>query len=305
MWVHKEPRTELSFGFSSAENCQFCSVPLREFRYDLTGSAGRPDNIVLEAWQAVRICPDCGWWTVLREENAFVERLGGGQCVIVFGATGGLRNFDLADITTPIQEVRSFLVRQFGARFEVHPRLFEETVASVFRDLGFEAVATAYSGDGGVDVILRDSDGQEIGVQVKRWRNSVQVEQIRALTGALVLGGYTRGMFVTTSSFQRGARDVVDTAATKGYPIELIDAHRFFDALRLANQQRLDRAPHGLIPNSTVLRVLQYQGLSCNWDGPVVTFGVENNSQVDLQDYQDVLGEERTLEILADHGHVG
>jgi restriction system protein len=54
--------------------------------------------------------------------------------------------------------------------------MFEETVASVFRSLGYDATVTAYSGDGGIDVILHKGE-ERIGVQVKRYRNSISVEQ--------------------------------------------------------------------------------------------------------------------------------
>jgi restriction system protein len=116
--------------------------------------------------------------------------------------------------------------------------VFEETVASVFRDLGYGARVTAYSGDDGIDVILDGQSDTMIGVQVKRYRNSIQVEQIRSLAGALVLGGLTRGIFVTTSTFQGGADDTAQRLNTRGYQIELMDATRFFDALKIAQRSQ-------------------------------------------------------------------
>jgi restriction system protein len=116
--------------------------------------------------------------------------------------------------------------------------MFEEIVASVFRDLGYDARVTAYSGDDGVDVVLDGPSGVLIGVQVKRYRDSIKVEQIRALTGALVLGGLTRGVFVTTSTFQKGAADTAERMATRGYQIELMNADRFYDALKIAQRSR-------------------------------------------------------------------
>ena len=92
------------------------------------------------------------------------------------------RNLNLSDLTLPIQEVRDFLTANFESRFTVHPRLFEETVASVFRDLGYEVIVTGYSTDDGIDVIL-ERGGETIGVQVKRWKNSIKVGQIRELVG--------------------------------------------------------------------------------------------------------------------------
>ncbi|MDG2537795.1 restriction endonuclease [Dyella jiangningensis] len=143
-----------------------------------------------------------------------------------------LEELDLSDITTPIEEVRRFLARRYSARAMVHPRLYELAVASVFRDRGFEAFATAYSNDGGIDVVLHDRCGSRIGVQVKRQNGVIQVEQIRAFLGALVLGGYTKGAFVTSSRFSKGAIQAAKRSAELHVPIELIDADNFFDALR-------------------------------------------------------------------------
>ncbi|QOZ06889.1 restriction endonuclease [Bradyrhizobium sp. CCBAU 51765] len=110
--------------------------------------------------------------------------------------------------------------------------MFEETVASVFRSLGYEATVTAYSGDDGVDVILQKGK-ERIGVQVKRHRNSISVEQIRSLAGAMIVNDVTKGIFVTTSKFERGSARTIDRLRVRGYPIELIDAPRFFDMLKL------------------------------------------------------------------------
>lgn len=132
-----------------------------------------------------------------------------------------------------MSEVRAFLAARYEARNTINPRLFEETVASVFVSLGYNATVTAYSGDGGIDVILQKGR-ERIGVQVKRYQNSICVEQIRSLAGAMLLNGMTQGIFVTTSTFQRGTSDTVNRYDVKGYRIDLVDAPRFFDMLKLS-----------------------------------------------------------------------
>lgn len=117
----------------------------------------------------------------------------------------------------------------------MHPRLFEETVGSVFRNLGYQALVTAYSGDNGIDVVL--VRGQEkIGVQVKKWKNAIKAEQIDALAGALMRGRYVAGMFVTTSHFQPAAVTAAAQHGSLGHRIELVDAQRFYDALKLSQR---------------------------------------------------------------------
>lgn len=168
---------------------------------------------------------------------------------MTYGAAASLKELDLTDISTPIDEVRDYLTARFESRKTMSPRLFEETVGSVFRDLGWEAQVTAYSGDGGIDVFL-EKDEETVGVQVKRVRRGIEVGQIISLAGALLLKGLTKGIFVTTSSFQRGVPETVRILERKGYKIELVDAQKLFDALSLAQRKRYQSRrdfPEGLL----------------------------------------------------------
>lgn len=133
----------------------------------------------------------------------------------------------------PHEEVVNYLAARYDDRLKVHPRKFEEVVAAVFRGLGYQTRVTSYSCDGGIDVFMDGPDNVFIGVQVKRSRNSISVGQIRELTGALVLQGVTRGIFVTTSHFTAAARKEAGLAALRGIPVELVDAYKLFDALKI------------------------------------------------------------------------
>lgn len=180
----------------------------------------------------LRPCRCCGWWSVWK---AWCPGFG---LEVRYGSAGLLRDLDLGSLETPVSEVRAYLAAKYEARFSVHPRLFEETVGSVFRDLGYAAVVTGYSNDGGVDVILHDAQGRLIGVQVKRYRNTISVEQIRVLAGVLLIRGYAKGVFVTTSSFSRPGEEEARMAGRHGYPIELLNARRFFGLLKLAQREQ-------------------------------------------------------------------
>lgn len=107
----------------------------------------------------------------------------------------------------------------------------------MFGDRGFHTRVTSYSGDGGIDVIL-ERPGETVGVQVKRYRNAISAEQIRSLAGALFVGGYTKGVFVTTSRFQPGGTQASALAHARGMAIELLDAPRFFEELKIAQRSR-------------------------------------------------------------------
>jgi restriction system protein len=196
-----------------------------------------------ECGTQVGVCQVCGWWKVLKDyasgirfENDVVD--GYERILQRRGAIGSLKELDLTDISQPIEVVRKYLAAKYDDRFILHPRLLEETVGSVFGDIGFIARVTAYTGDNGIDVILDGPNGNAIGVQVKRYKNAISVEQIRSFAGALMLGGYSKGIFVTTSDFQSGANKTANLAAIRGIPIALVNAKQFYDALGLAQRKK-------------------------------------------------------------------
>jgi len=219
--------------FPKYENCIYCKSKLEilshEIKPAIKGGYWHGEKI------RVSFCPICGWWTAHHELYAppAVANVEGVEKTSA--AISVLKNLDVADINSPIDEVKKFLLVRYESRFSLHPRLFEETVGSVFKSLGYHIQVTGYSGDDGVDVIL-ENESSKIGVQVKRYRNSIKVEQIRSLVGALVLKGMTKGIFVSTSTFQSGATNTVNRFEEKGYSIELYDAKRFYDALRLSQR---------------------------------------------------------------------
>jgi restriction system protein len=234
IWRYADTIQEVSIIRSAIAlpNCPFCSSDielLRDDREDLRGH-GEYETYIEQFW----VCPICGWWKGYKSsrhtEHAF-------RTFGEYGAAAALKILDLNDISLPAEEVRSYLAAKYDARLDIHPRLFELVVASVFRDHGYESEATAYSNDGGIDVVLQGKDGKKVGVQVKRYKNAIQVEQIRSFTGALLLSGMTKGVFVTTSTFQSGGPKVSEAAALHGISIELLEAPRFFEYLKIAQRE--------------------------------------------------------------------
>jgi len=193
----------------------------------------------------LKICPCCGWWLGFRNDiNSSTLR--------TWGGVGGLKELDLADIDLPLVEVRQYLMADYKKRFILHPQKLEKVVGDVFNDLGYKVRVTAYSGDDGIDVILDGDNDTLIGVQVKRYKDKISINQIRELTGALVINGFTKGIFVTTSDFQSGAERTVRMSEVKGYPIELYNAQRFFEALKLAQINNFNSSEYQ-IPHLVVI----------------------------------------------------
>lgn len=185
-------------------------------------------------------CPACGWWFLSKQVYISTKNQ---YWVVEFTTASTIKKFDVSNINAPIDEIRKYLMAKYETRFLVNPRKFEQVVGSVFADLGYCIEVTGFSSDGGIDVVLNKGDSSTIGVQVKRYKHSIKVGQIRELLGALVLGGHTRGIFVTTSSYQSGSKLVPKLASNLGKPIELIDAEGFLKLLRTAQVADFDHYP--------------------------------------------------------------
>lgn len=150
----------------------------------------------------------------------------------MYGVGASIESLDSCSIEPSLDEVRSQLASDFDrTKSVINPRHFEEVVASVFKDMGYQARVTGYSNDGGIDVILDGPGNSVIGVQVKRWRNAIGVDQIRELLGALVLRRLTDGLIITTSTFMCGAPALARQAKELGFCIELVNGQQFFQAL--------------------------------------------------------------------------
>jgi restriction system protein len=190
------------------------------------------------ATKEVRACQACGWWNLEAYSSGTTPVLGANfDCEYseTRYAHGTLRNLDVADIRTPLSELERYLVARWDRVGEVHPKLVEQTVGAVFRNAGFQVDITACSGDGGIDIVLLYGPGsQRIGVQVKRNKQRIEAEQLRAFVAALLLKDMKYGYFVATGSFRTGATSIVRLATQKDLAyIELRDGAWLLEELRV------------------------------------------------------------------------
>jgi restriction system protein len=230
VWEYSDQTRDALLTVMRSRGCVYCGDDLHKFQ-PVEQREPWGDR---KEWR-VRVCQTCGWWKIAK-----IDHLEEGNLYRAFrsAAAGSLRTLDVTDIETPVEEVRNFLLARYEARFDVSPYLFERTVASVFEDMGYRVLVTSRSGDDGIDVFLYGSTDEVIGVQVKRYRASIKVSQIRELLGALVVNRLTRGVFVTTSQFQSGAAKSAASQGAKqvGLSIELIDGATFYEALRITRR---------------------------------------------------------------------
>ena len=235
MWDHREASRLLTLNAVFSDDCIYCRTSL--LRLPSASFAKEERRLFVQ----LSVCTRCGWWSVYRvHQNEYPRTAGLAEGYS--GSVGCLMQLDLTDISLPLDEVRRYLCAKENSVFDVHPRKLEDIVCSIFNDLGWSARATAYSGDRGIDVILDGLDGTTIGIQVKRYKKErrIEAEQIRSLAGALMQGGHTKGIFVTTSKYRSGAKRTAQELSAIGLPIELINAERFLEMLGIAQQNSFE-----------------------------------------------------------------
>lgn len=221
--------------------CIFCKNQMYLLSYE-----DFPESTFSHRWldKLIKICPVCGWWSVLKKDygdfrwGLSEQERYDNFVYYEYGTVAILKKLDITDISIPIEDIKQYLLAKYEYRYDIHPRKLEEIVASIFRNIGYYVRITSYQNDGGIDVILDGKDQKTIGVQVKRYKNSIRVSQIREFTGALIENNMTNGIFVTTSSFQRGVYNSVSNFAEKGIGIKLIDSKKLYDALQIEQMDK-------------------------------------------------------------------
>jgi restriction system protein len=113
----------------------------------------------------------------------------------------------------------------------IDPYYFEKLILILLKKMGYgDFIETPKSGDGGIDgIINQDQLGVEkIYIQAKRYdENKVREKDIRNFIGAMS-GDTSKGVFVTTSSFDVGA---VQKAREANHSIVLIDGNKLVELM--------------------------------------------------------------------------
>jgi len=123
------------------------------------------------------------------------------------------------------QELIQYLAQHPHLIHDVSPRKFEELVATIFRNQGFDVNLTPATRDGGVDLYAarNDSFGQLLYViECKRYQSSrkVGIEIVQRLYGVAKSKGATKGLVVATTTF---THDAIDFASPLRFQLSLHD----------------------------------------------------------------------------------
>ncbi|TKB99954.1 restriction endonuclease [Pedobacter cryotolerans] len=117
----------------------------------------------------------------------------------------------------------------------IDPYYFEKVILILLKKMGYgEFIETSKSSDGGIDgIINEDKLGlDKIYIQAKRFtENKVREKDIRNFIGAMS-GDTNKGVFVTTSLFDKGA---VEKAKNAHHKIILLDGNKLVDLMHEFN----------------------------------------------------------------------
>lgn len=232
----RAPNVHRAF-FSRRGHCRFCQADIPVAFED---SRGR--TIGVDIWSTIRIweCPNCGWWECLdefSEEYDLIDKVKAIQIDTRYWSVA--KKFELGDKDLPVQVLVNELHKEPELIYRIHPTKMEELAQHVFASFfNCKVEHVGRSGDGGVDLLIVDSD-EPILVQVKRRSQSYATESastIRELLGAMFIRNSSRGIVLSTAkTFAPSSMQVRDTLLGENRLryFELVDFDRFCAMLRV------------------------------------------------------------------------
>ena len=153
-------------------------------------------------------------------------------------ATYGSEDSDTPEdrMSTAEAELREALADELLQRVvEAKWFFFEHLVLRLLKSMGYGQLSghtehVGGSGDDGIDgIVHEDALGLErIYVQAKLWANPIGSVEMQKFVGSLTKFGATKGVFITSSSFTKGAREFANYGGTE---IALIDGQRLTELM--------------------------------------------------------------------------
>lgn len=120
--------------------------------------------------------------------------------------------------TSKIEDVRDKWTLEFINSLEW--KRFEDITSAYFHEIGIRNKQTGLGADGGVDLILYETNTDQPSaiVQCKKWSNVVGIKLLREFLGVMSHQGVSKGYFFTTDKFNQEAIQFA-----KEHNIELVD----------------------------------------------------------------------------------
>ncbi len=200
-------------------------------------------------------CTGCGWWWNYEESGNW----GSASPAVHVGSLYKTQE-------PPIELLAAIKAVDADLRilYKMNPTKFEQFVGGILKEFyDCEVLHVGKSHDGGIDLILLDSSGGKVPVQVKRRTSRSKTESvslIREFRGAMLLHGYNSGMILTTAD--HFSKEAIEASQPKPHHslqqcVDLIDARRLLDIMGLIGKQPVTRNSielrFGVVPHDKVL----------------------------------------------------
>ena len=228
--------TSILLGAFKAKICPCCGARGPLDAAERKSTSGRSFSKYLE----VSVCPSCGWW--LATEDCWDSSCGSlpDRAIRITKATGAaLDKFGAGPTGSDLKSLRDEIEKHVRGNGESDEwAAMEDATLAILRSMGYHALATARSKDGGVDILLEHPALGIVYVQIKHSKNKIGVRVLRELVGTLCIKGVNDGMLVTSSGFTKGTEDESDAAASAGRVVELVDGKKFLAALNLNTREK-------------------------------------------------------------------
>ncbi|BBE50386.1 hypothetical protein OYT1_ch0823 [Ferriphaselus amnicola] len=132
------------------------------------------------------------------------------------------------------EELISLMAHNPKLLYQLPPRKFEELIAKLFSDRGYEVSLTQATRDGGYDLLAKINDGITSTIvlaECKRYKqeNKVGVEIVRGLYGVTEAHRANQGLIITSSFF---TKDAIEEQLRIGNRIGLRDFNNLVDWLK-------------------------------------------------------------------------
>ena len=214
--------------------CPYCGSVLERKYFFQRNDKHFKSGEYIDQHESIYYCPNDGWW----QHKIYERQDEAPKNWYSIIHEGILKTYDLDSSATPTEVLNDYIYHHPEKIVTMHHKKMEELVASVFSDFYHcEAKVVGKSSDGGIDIVLINSDNPTM-IQVKRRKNlehTKSVSGIRELLGATLLNRSKSCMFVSTAKhFSKKAQETASLAIELGHvqQFDLIDYEQFISMLQ-------------------------------------------------------------------------
>ncbi len=234
--------------------CPNCLSKLDKFENIFVKAMETSDGKFYDEINHLSFCSICGWWQIKRTYE---------KITFAYSYHSILKQIDLSKNEAEIEELKIELHKNWEKRKHISASQAENFVKSLlqekFSSEVFHTTPNVNAPDGGIDLYIAHSNSNiKTAIQVKRRINGdiESVKNIRDFVGALVLEGYTKGIYITTASKFTSNLEQFKSKMTKTkFELDYYDGNKLLEILNEQISNDKIKLPLGLKEDSKFTRL--------------------------------------------------